>query len=109
MVSLVQHSTLARHDGSKHAHTRQLGAMFLLGGPHNGFSRLPASCCECAPPNALRDGLWKPWMPIGMLVFASLAMVFLLRRAFEKYAGVKPRCSAAATSAWLSGCCSAAG
>ena len=44
----------------------------------NGFARLPTGCCECT--NALRDGLLKPWMPIGMLVFASLAMVFLRRR-----------------------------
>ena len=44
----------------------------------NGFSRLPADCCECA--KALHDGIFKPWMPIAMLVFASLAMFFLLRR-----------------------------
>ena len=45
----------------------------------NGFTRLQnVGCCECA--NAMRQGVMKPWMWIGMLAFANGAMALLLRR-----------------------------
>ncbi len=45
----------------------------------NGFARLhDAGCCACV--QAMREGLFKPWMWIGMLVGANAAMLFLARR-----------------------------
>jgi len=45
----------------------------------NGCTRLhDAGCCACV--DAMRAGLFKPWMWLGMLLFANLAMAFLARR-----------------------------
>ena len=44
----------------------------------NGFVSLhDGGCCVCV--QAMREGLFKPWMWVGMLVGANLAMVFLGR------------------------------
>jgi heavy metal translocating P-type ATPase len=56
----------------------------------NGFARLhDAGCCSCV--EAMRAGLFKPWMLVGMLVGANLAMFCLARRP----AFVAPRCAIA--------------
>ncbi len=45
----------------------------------NGFSALPAGgCCKCV--EAMRSGVMKPWMWVGMLVFANVAMRWFSRR-----------------------------
>jgi heavy metal translocating P-type ATPase len=45
----------------------------------NHFTRLHDwGCCECV--NALREGIMKPSMWIGMLLFANISMIFLGRR-----------------------------
>jgi P-type Cu+ transporter len=45
----------------------------------NGFAPLhDAGCCECV--EAMREGLARPWMWVGMLLFANLAMLFAMRR-----------------------------
>jgi hypothetical protein len=46
----------------------------------NGFAPLPGHCRECVA--ALQEGvIHAPWMWIGMLAFANLAMLWLARRA----------------------------
>ncbi len=45
----------------------------------NGFAPLhDRGCCGCV--EAMRDGVMKPWMWVGMLVFANAAMAWLVRR-----------------------------
>lgn len=44
----------------------------------NGFLPLHSDCCECI--QALHEGVTKPWMWIGMLVGANIAMLLLCRR-----------------------------
>ncbi|MBX9580362.1 MAG: HAD-IC family P-type ATPase, partial [Gemmataceae bacterium] len=41
-----------------------------------GFGPLPAGCCACAA----GDGVFRPWMWVGMLVGANAAMLWLGRR-----------------------------
>ena len=54
----------------------------------NGFRALPQGCCcECAA--ALTEGILRPWMWIGMLAFANLAMMFLGRRSIPDVPGHK--------------------
>jgi hypothetical protein len=44
----------------------------------NGFAALhDGGCCHCV--EAMRDGVMKPWMWVGMLVFANVAMRWLGR------------------------------
>ncbi|MCE9532082.1 MAG: HAD-IC family P-type ATPase [Planctomycetes bacterium] len=45
----------------------------------NGFTPLhDGGCCACI--DAMRQGLFRPWMWVGMLIFANLAMGLLPRR-----------------------------
>jgi heavy metal translocating P-type ATPase len=45
----------------------------------NGFAALHGGgCCRCV--EAMREGVMKPWMWVGMLVFANGAMLWLGRR-----------------------------
>lgn len=43
----------------------------------NGFTPLHEGCCQCV--QAARDGMMKPWMWIGMLIGANIAMRWLSR------------------------------
>jgi magnesium-transporting ATPase (P-type) len=48
----------------------------------NGFSALPAGgCCKCV--EAMRAGVMQPWMWVGMLVFANVAMRWFTRRSMR--------------------------
>ena len=58
-----------------------LGNLGMLVGwwADNGFSALhDGGCCFCV--EAMRADVMKPWMWVGMLVFANLAMLWLPRR-----------------------------
>jgi hypothetical protein len=47
----------------------------------NGFAQLQdASCRACI--EAMREGILQPWMWIGMLLGANIAMIFLPRRPY---------------------------
>jgi len=58
-----------------------LGNLGMLVGwwADNGFAPLhDAGCCRCV--EAMREGLLQPWMWVGMLVGANVAMRWLMRR-----------------------------
>ena len=44
-----------------------------------GFSPLPHNEHTCCV-DAIREGIFRPWMWLGMLVFANIAMLWLMRR-----------------------------
>jgi heavy metal translocating P-type ATPase len=51
-----------------------------------GFTSLPdGGCCHCI--EASREGLLKPWMWLGMLLGANIAMLFLPRRSVPQRRG----------------------
>jgi hypothetical protein len=57
--------------------------MLLGWGADNGFARLHDGGCRCCI-EAMRDGLLRPWMWVGMLAFANATMLFLARRGSER-------------------------